>query len=739
MNRGAATLWMVGLLAASPAGGATLETRAQEAVARGVKFLRGWIDADGRCKKEFPPAHRQYGGMTALCAYALASAGVEPTDGQLRKALAWLRKTELKSTYAVALRACAMSALNQRSALPVIQKDVRWLVAAANCRGGYTYLPQGGRDTGVFDNSNTQMALLAVAAGAEAGADVPEAYWRRLADHWRRAQQPDGGWGYAAPRGSLPTKTYGSMTAAALASLYACFDRIPLSEAGGAEASRRHKPVDGGLEWLRKHYSVRENPKLGLNRYYYWMYCLGRVGAAGGRKTLAGHDWYAEGVGQLLRRQRDDGSWGLGRPVRQTCFALLFLARARDPILFFKLRHRGRWNRRPRDLAGLTRWMARTFERPFAWQIIDFDAPPDDWAGAPIVYLSGTGPLEFSDAQVLALRTFALRGGLIVSEAADNNADFTLDMRKLYRRIFPRRPLRRLPDDHPVYGLHFKPEIDRGLAGVSNGVRMLAIHCPRELSRAFEAGPAAGSRAVFELGANLALLATDRTLPRLRATRAWPAAAAGLKPVATIRVARVRHAGNDDPEPLAWPRMARWMARHRRIRLDVAEPMPPAALDAATWPVAAMTGTGAFTLTPKDAAHIERYLQAGGTLVIDAAGGDRPFSQAVRRHVLPLLTGGASGPIHPDHAIFREPEPIAKLRYRRALSRALADRQGQLRLVGVVRGARLAVVFSPDDLISGMLGSTPLGVRGYAPETARALMANILSYAAKVPAPAKRK
>jgi len=723
-----AAVLAVALAVSSPRGAGAASGRddgIDRGVARGVAFLGGQIDKDGVCKREFAASDRHWGGMTALCALAMASAGTDANDPPLRRALAWLAKAQLKSTYAVSLRACAFAAVKDRRYLPLLKRDAAWLINAANSDGGYTYLPQQRKAPAVFDNSNTQMAVLGVSAAAQSGVEIPPSYWRMMRGHWRRTQQTDGGWGYTAPRGPLAVKTYGSMTAAGVASLYLCLDNMPAAQAA------TYKAIDGGLRWLGKHYTVAGNPRLAGNRYYYWMYCLARVALASGRKTFAGHHWYRDGAAALLSRQHPNGSWAFGRPVRQTCFALLFLARASRGILFHKLEYSGRWNTRPRDLANLTRWISYNFERPVGWQVIGFDANDADWLDAPILYVSGSGPFEMTASQVDRLRVFALRGGMILSEAADNNADFTREIRKLYKRMFPRLQLRRLADNHPIYKLHFLLKAGAGLVGVSNGVRLLAVHCPRELSGGLQTGRAREHLPIFQLAANLALFATERSLPRSRRPRAWPIAQK-FDPAATIRVARIKYQGNWNPEPLAWRRLAVLMGNRHKIRLEVSPPVAIADLDPSKWPIAAMTGTGALTLTPKETTALKNYLAAGGTLVIDAAGGSREFAKAVEQHILPLVAGGSVGPIAPEHAIYRGPEKIGRVRYRIALAAALGRQGGKTRLQGVDRGGRLAIVFSRDDLTAGVLGAGCYGLRGYAPPTAVALMTNILCHAAGV-------
>jgi hypothetical protein len=208
----------------------------------------------------------------------------------------------------------------------------------------------------------------------------------------------------------------------------------------------------------------------------------------------------------------------------------------------------------------------------------------------------------------------------------------------------------------------------------------------------------------------------------------------GFTPAATLRVARVRHAGNCDPEPLAWRRLALLAARRERIKLVVSPPIPATELSARRWPVAAITGTEAFELSKAERASLTNYLAAGGTLVADAAGGSKAFADAVTREIVPLVGGGVAERLARDHAIYGRLG--GKVRYRRDFARVLGGGASAGRLRGVVdETGRLAVIFSGDDITGGLVGYPCHKLRGYAPETSVALMLAILKEAARIGKP----
>jgi len=694
-----------------------------QAVGRAISNLLAQIGGAGAVADEYPAESRFHGGRTALTALALLTAEVDyRTEPRLQKAIEWLVAAKLNGTYAVSLRACALSLVRHEGVMDTLRKDAQRLIRAGAASGAYGYTDSP--DQGEYDNSNSQLAVLGVWSASRRGIEVPLSYWKKVEEHWLSQQQPDGGFGYRALPLPARTKTYGSMTAAGVATLFICFDSLHRGDYVRCAGPAEYKPVEDGLAWLARRYSAAENPGNPQAWHHYWLFSLERVALTSGYKYFGGRDWYADGTAELLATQNRDGSWGFAGEQDKTCFALMFLAWGRGPVLVNKLRYAGMWNPRPRDISNLTRWLSWNFERTINWQIIDADSDIADWQDAPILYVSGAGPCEMPDKQIARLRTFALQGGLIVSEAACNSGDFTLDMRKIYARAFPEWPLRQLDEGDGAYRAYFQARGVSGLMGVSNGVRLLAVHSPRELSLALHmAGE--GDRPWFELFGNLYMLATDKGNLPPRASVHWPVRT-DFKPLATISVARISHSGGCDPEPLAWQRYAVELGNRRKIRLIVSEPMPLAGLDPRKYPVAAMTGTEDFKLSPEESEALENYLRAGGTLVVDAAGGSRRFDKAVWREILPIMGEHAHGLIVSTDPIYQGPEPAEKLTFRRDYADALGALSRQLRLRGVRISERLAVIYSPDDITAALVGYQHYGVNGYTHASAYALMTNII-------------
>ncbi|KKK74420.1 hypothetical protein LCGC14_2883950, partial [marine sediment metagenome] len=143
-------------------------------------------------------------------------------------------------------------------------------------------------------------------AGARRGLKVPDEYWQRVERHWIRQQQVDGGWGYIRREGMPKTQTYGSMTAAGLATMYICSNALHRRRYARPQAPE-YKPIAEALAWLDKHFDAGHNPRKGVHYYYPWLHAMFRVGRWGGYKHFRGQSWYAQCLAEILDRntQRD--------------------------------------------------------------------------------------------------------------------------------------------------------------------------------------------------------------------------------------------------------------------------------------------------------------------------------------------------------------------------------------------------------------------------------------------------
>lgn len=126
-------------------------------------------------------------------------------------------------------------------------------------------------------------------------------------------------------------RSYGSMT-------YAGFKSLLYAGLGPNDPRTR-----AAMDWMRRHWTFEENPGLGQQGYYYYLYTMSRALNASGLDVIRStdgqvHDWRVELSDALLRRQRSDGSWSNptdrwleGRTDLATIYAVLALEESLKP------------------------------------------------------------------------------------------------------------------------------------------------------------------------------------------------------------------------------------------------------------------------------------------------------------------------------------------------------------------------------------------------------------------------
>ena len=707
-------------------------------------------------------------GVDALVVYALmhaaqavdprhaAGPGTRPViapadDPFVNLALERLKSYWLDRTYHRSLRAAALAVFNRPQDRAALEDDADWLMAA-HVGGAYTYTSMAGprlaADGGgmsllggqMWDNSNSQYGQLGVWSAAQAGIDVPPAYWRAVAAHWSGCAQRAGTWGYNRTNGGSFTMTCGGVVSLLVARDYLEATDLP-TDASAAAYSGPSPLADGGLAWLDG------NTRAASSLDGYALYGLERVGLATGYKYLGGSDWYGEQARELIRTQGPDGRWRFGdreHDFVEDAYRLLFLARGRHPVLFNKLRYDtaagpGEWTHRRQDVAHLARFATRTLERPMNWQVVNFRRNWSDWADSPVLYIAGGDqPPPLSPADVAVLRDFALAGGLIFTHADHGSRAFNEWVADLARRTFPAAPpLAPLPLTHPVYSSLFRFKAEPGqpppppLSGVDNGSRLLLVHSPADLAGGWQLNWTDDRATEFRLGLNVFVYAAGRSNfgNRLDSFYVPPPPAAADRQIA---VARLRYDGGAwDPEPYAWVRFARafqWETHHglTAASVDLAKLRPGQV------PAAFLTGTAAHPFTAAEAVAAHDYVAAGGVLVIDCCGGQAAFADSVRRTLVPAaFPGQALAPLAADHPVLVPSRPFAEdLRQRVKLRPYTAEVLGTSAVpVEGLRCGRGWVLFTPVDVTSGLLGTETYGVVGYDPAYATALAKNAVLWA----------
>jgi len=476
------------------------------------------------------------------------------------------------------------------------------------------------------------------------------------------------------------------------------------------------------------------------NSIFYYLYGVERVGLASGYKYFGKADWYKLGATKLLALQKLDGSWhGPWGDTVCTSFALLFLIRGRNAVAFNKLQFDGDWNNRSRDMANLTRQLTRMVESTVNWQIINLSVPVVEWHDAPILYISGAKAPKFTQGQLDAIRTFVHQGGTVFSVTECRGGRFTEGIYNAYRKMFPNYTVKDCPPDHPLYSVYIKLKGKPRFAVLSNGVRPLAIHSKDDLSREWQRATVATRRYAFDAAANVYMYVTDKlSSVRGRGTTLWlPKVRGGGKQVTLVKL---RYGGNHDPEPLAHERFSRLMARHHKVDVRVVGPTPISQLAAAKTRFATLTGTEAFTLNASETMLLKSFVESGGTLLLDAAGGDerkKGFARSAQDLVARICPDSGLRTVSSMAPLYNMPQmKIDTVRWRRGTKVKMMGSNHPMIRAALVKD-RPAVFVSAHDITAALVGYPSHAIFGYHPGDEKdpgmafKLMRNLILFAYK--------
>jgi hypothetical protein len=742
---------------AVPVANAATAEQVQQALEKAKKYVYSQMKGDnweltrGRDPKGKPYEIRgaQWGGTTALCAYALLAAGESSQDPRLAKAIDFLRTADMIGTYAIGLRSQVWLNIPKNDLIrEAIAKDTKLLLLARRTEGEnsgeYTYMNEGPK--GGTDHSNSQYGVLGLWADADAVEGIPDSFWAQADASWRRDQGADGSWGYNGRPGTKdakgkPVAGTATMTAAGLATLFITQDFLYRDRGLECSGNIVDRNIDAGLKWMSEHFKQA----LGGEWAFYGLYGIERIGVASGYKYFGDVDWYERGADYLVAAQKPDGSFpptdagnlGTDGSVVNTCFALLFLSRGRAPVMMNKLDYgvagkEADWNERPRDVANIAHWVGKETENDLNWQVSTIKSPVKDWHDSPILYIAGDQALNFTPDEQEKLKAFVEEGGLIVGSADCGKRAFAESFRKLGTALFkiyefapigPRDVIMR-DEQFDAAKWRNKPTI----LGLYNGARELMLLIPEaDPAKAWQMQETSGKEDLFQLGANIYLYSVDKDQMWVKGDSYIVEPNPAVHALKTIDVARIEYEGNWNPEPGGWRRLSAVM--HNQDSLDVkAVGVDPATASLSSYKVAHLTGTDRFKLTDAAVTALKKFIDDGGTLIVDAAGGKTAFAEAAEKNLHAVFGDDADQlkqPLPDDSPLYSKGGRLEEVHYRTFARSVMGSLKGP-RLRGITRGGRLVCIYSPEDLSVGIVGNPVDGIIGYTPASATELMTKAL-------------
>ena len=715
----------------------------RKAVDRAIAFLHSCQAEDGSIHEG--TVHYSQGAGTVMSALAMLASGADPvSDLPLHRALEWLKKNPQENTYFRAVRANVWQYALRKSPedaelRAALEDDYKWLMKALGKKEGWRYL----KTSSDWDNSVTQYGVLGVWAACRAGFDPGNGFWHRMSKHFRDKQNDDGGWSYTSGGSNA------NMATAGLATMFLVFDMFhgrqyyqadkgnPFAE---GEAADCLESISRGMKWLGEHG--------GDNGDGYYLYGIERTGVASGRKFIGGHDWFREGVKSIFGAQRQDGAIplrGYGNTRINTAFATLFMVYGGAPVAFNKLDYgEGQsWNLNPRDIANVTKHLWEAYEQPLNWFSVNIDAPAEEFE-APILFISGSEKVEFSEEQVDKLRSYIERGGMILAEPSDNSPAFRESMVTLLDELYPSeqyagRGFTAVAAQDPIYTV-LKQEWESlpELQAARIGSRVMFVMSDSYLSKDWQMNHTHTD--AFKLAMNLIFYATDRGSLYARFHSVLPDTIAAENTERNLRVARLQHIdsrvqmGEWKVGEEVLPAFAPFFSHVHGVAIDDAGVVDVDDALPEDVPLLLLSGHTKTHLGERDAKVLHAYLESGGTLLVDASAGSEGFAGEMRSWIEKELGSLSALPDTHPLSVGRFPggfDLTSGVRFtlpaRRKLREESLDPSAQ-QLEAVVIDGRAAVIFSRFGLSGAVTGARDFGAAAYRPASARKVLSNVCAY-----------
>ena len=366
-------------------------------------------------------------------------------------------------------------------------------------------------------------------------------------------------------------------------------------------------------------------------------------------------------------------------------------------------------------------------------------------AEVPILYISGHHNFTFPDEMVAKLRWYIKDGGTLIGDACCGADPFTKAFKALAQRLFPQRPLRQVPGDHPIYQSYYqiksfdyqKPgktwQGVPNIFGIHIGCRLAVMLAPYDVSCGMAKhehpwGFRVRAVPAQQFGVNLVsyTLANHELGRFLGAEKVY--FQSGKPTREEFVFGQIIHGGDWDPHPSGNMGLLKYVGANstlevqfKRANVDLRK------TDAFHYPILYMTGHDDFVLLKEEVAALRSYLRNGGILLADACCGRKAFDAAFRRELGRVLPKRELKPLPPSHPLFSIQAKIGKVAYSGPLRQQHPDLVAPA-MEGITLGGVLAVIYTPFGLGTQWDGVDRPFAKCYSSKDALRLGMNVIVY-----------
>ncbi len=673
---------------------------------------------------------------TVFAAIAMLECGATVRSPAIQKMLAYLAAQRSRETRFIALRAEAF-ALAAASGGPAARRIYEPLVAAdfkvirenQDENGLWQYRARRNADVGVtFD------VVCAVQSCAAEGYRLPDAALQNVIAAYFSLQNRNGGWSYS-PDGPDRQMSFPDSTMSALA----CLMAYGLDPSGTDDATRLNDKlqtsIQSGLTFMTKSISLRDEARGRDDRdrgFYSRAYIIGRMLKYVDLESLSNAKIVAEWVNPVMARQQDDGRW---RGVRETAFVLYMLGQLRPTPIIAEITDTTKPPTANRLLVNQTKSLSRALPQPVTYCRARL-SEDERYMDLPLIVLDVPEDWKLAAEERQNLIDYVAGGGTILLIAPLQQREEAAALAEKLAELWPQTPLEALQRNDPMWTARETPSTKPICHGLSDGVRtfLFALNRHTAIELAFGRYGTRGSNMAtinnilayasegrFESGQLLAEEPADTAEPQI-----------GPQKIVAIGAAT---AEESDFQKLGLP-VAPYNGFAAAAGLLPASAgvkvLGPKAINAADEnlglcdllyvPISSSTD---FSQDELDG--LKKYIAEGGFVFIEGRAGELAADRNTKKIIDSL---GLKAESVRDHSLlsgqFADPARgynVQQLAVRQD-GKLLPARNTDLR---VLKSGELIVgVYSPLDLVVSASGIPCFGLRGYATNDARRILANLI-------------
>ncbi|NUM34775.1 MAG: DUF4159 domain-containing protein [Candidatus Brocadiae bacterium] len=405
------------------------------------------------------------------------------------------------------------------------------------------------------------------------------------------------------------------------------------------------------------------------------------------------------------------------------------------------------WNLCPDDLGQLFRKVKQgNLGLDYSNDPLDLNSFSGSPEEMPVLFFSGTRTIRLGKTQLDLLRSYTLKGGMIVFDSIAGSPYFYASAKKLLSDMLPEFSIRTIPLDHPLYRIVYSinkikipkaPEVSAPLMeGIYIGCRIGVLLSPYGMGCGWdnhevphiEKAKYYDIDSANRLGVNIVAYSVAYSHVGRTEARSELFGTLDEKPATDEFVfAQIKHKGAWNVHPGSAISLLTKIRQDTSIKVSLKRiPVSPGKDDLSSFTFLYLTGLDDFQWDETEVKAIRNFLNASGTLFINNGLGMQTFDRAVRREIQKVLPEGKLSIIPLSHPLYSSFFTIRELDYTPETTPWSKNRKPCLEGIGIAHDLR--ILYSPVDMEAHWQGCDHVLCRGYQMQSAMQMGFNIIVY-----------